>query len=104
MWIYMELIDELRPGLVIETGTYRGGSALYIADRLETIGSGQGVTVAVNKPPHPPPTPRPPSPNGSATDPAIVAKIAAMVPEGSSVLVILDSDHSQAHVADELEA
>ena len=40
MWIYMELIDELAPGLVIETGTYRGGSALYIADRLETIGAG----------------------------------------------------------------
>jgi cephalosporin hydroxylase len=104
MWIYMELIDQLEPGLVIETGTYRGGSALYIADRLETIGAGNVVTVDVNEPPNPPAHPRLTYLTGSSTDPAIVEKIAAMAPEGQPVLVILDSDHSQAHVAAELEA
>ena len=104
MWVYMELIDELAPGLVIETGTYRGGSALYLADRLETIGAGNVVTVDVNEPPNPPAHPRLTYLTGSSSDPEIVAKIAAMVPEGSPVLVILDSDHSQAHVAAELEA
>ena len=104
MWIYMELIDELEPGLVIETGTYRGGSALYIADRLETIGAGNVVTVDVNEPPNPPQHPRLTYLTGSSTDPEIVEKIAGMIPEGSPVLVILDSDHSRDHVAAELEA
>jgi cephalosporin hydroxylase len=104
MWIYMELIDELAPGLVIETGTYRGGSALYIADRLETIGAGNVVTVDVNEPPNPPQHPRLTYLTGSSTDPTIVEKIAGMIPEGSPVLVILDSDHSRDHVAAELEA
>ena len=104
MWIYMELIDELAPGLVIETGTYRGGSALYIADRLETIGAGNVVTVDVNEPPHPPQHPRLTYLTGSSSDPEIVAKIAGMIPEGSPVLVILDSDHSRDHVLAELEA
>ena len=80
MWIYMELIDNLEPGLVIETGTYRGGSALYIADRLETIGSGNVVTVDVNEPPHPPQHPRITYLTGSSTDPAVVDKIAGMIP------------------------
>ncbi len=104
MWIYMELIDELMPGLVIETGTFRGGSALYIADRLETIGAGNVVTVDVNEPPKPPQHPRLTYFTGSSTDPAIVAEIAAMIPQGSPVLVILDSDHSRDHVYAELEA
>jgi cephalosporin hydroxylase len=104
MWIYMELIDSLEPGLVIETGTYRGGSALYIADRLETIGAGNVVTVDVNEPPHPPQHPRLTYLTGSSSDPEIVAKIASMIPEGSPVLVILDSDHSRDHVYAELEA
>ena len=97
-------IDELAPGLVIETGTYRGGSALYIADRLETIGAGNVVTVDVNEPPNPPQHPRLTYFTGSSTDPAIVEKIAGMIPEGTPVLVILDSDHSRDHVAAELEA
>jgi len=104
MWIYMELIDQLAPGLVIETGTYRGGSALYLADRLETIGAGNVVTVDVNEPPHPPEHPRLTYLTGSSTDPTIVEKIAGMIPQGSAVLVILDSDHSRDHVAAELAA
>lgn len=104
MWVYMELIDQLEPGLVIETGTYRGGSALYIADRLETIGAGNVVTVDVNEPPKPPEHPRITYLTGSSTDPAIVDKIAGMIPEGAPVLVILDSDHSRDHVAAELAA
>ncbi len=104
MWIYMELIDRLEPGLVIETGTYRGGSGLYLADRLETIDAGRVVTVDVNTPPHPPQHPRLTYLTGSSTDPEVVAQIAAMIPPGTPVLVILDSDHSRDHVAAELEA
>jgi cephalosporin hydroxylase len=104
MWVYMELIDQLEPGLVIETGTFRGGSALYLADRLETIGAGRVVTVDVNEPPKPPQHDRLTYLTGSSTDPEIVAAIAAMIPEGAPVLVILDSDHSRDHVAAELEA
>jgi hypothetical protein len=40
---------------------------------------------------------------GSSTDPAIVAKLAERA-KGKKVMVILDSDHRQSHVAQELEA
>ena len=58
MWVYQELIDELRPGLVVETGTYRGGSALFLADRLETSGRGEVVTIDIGVRPDLPEHPR----------------------------------------------
>jgi len=104
MWVYQELIDDLRPGLVIETGTFRGGSAAFIADRLELAGHGQVVTIDVDVQPDRPQHPRLTYLTGSSVDPDILADVTTRVVPGSPVLVILDSDHSQKHVAAELRA
>ncbi|RWX20665.1 cephalosporin hydroxylase family protein, partial [Rhizobium leguminosarum] len=39
---------------------------------------------------------------GPSTSAETMAKVKASIPEGASVMVILDSDHSKAHVLDEL--
>jgi cephalosporin hydroxylase len=36
--LYLQLLQRLRPGTVIEVGTYEGGSALWFADMMATIG------------------------------------------------------------------
>jgi cephalosporin hydroxylase len=41
---------------------------------------------------------------GSSIDSAVVAKVKALVEEGESVLVLLDSCHTKNHVTQELEA
>lgn len=104
MWVYQELVDELRPGLVIETGTYRGGSALFLADRLEIAGHGQVVSIDIDVQPDRPEHPRLTYLTGSSVAPDILEQVRALVPQDSPVLVVLDSDHSQAHVAAELRA
>lgn len=104
MWVYQELIDDLKPGLVIETGTFRGGSALFIADRLQLAGRGQVVTIDVDVQPNRPQHPRLTYLTGSSTDPAILAQVRERIDPALPVLVILDSDHSAGHVAAELEA
>lgn len=105
LWVYGELLDTLRPGLVVETGTFRGGSALFLADRLETLGHGRVVTVDIDVQPDRPSHDRLTYLEGSSVDPAILAEITALTPsDGSPVLVILDSDHSEAHVTAELAA
>lgn len=38
---YQMIVSELRPDLIIEIGTHRGGSALYFADLLKNLGSGE---------------------------------------------------------------
>ena len=41
---------------------------------------------------------------GSSTDSAILNQVKSLVSPGEVVLIILDSNHTKAHVADELEA
>ena len=103
LWVYQEIVAETRPELIVETGTYRGGSAFFLASVCDLLGEGEVVSIDVEQvradyPDHP----RIRYLGGrSSTDPHVVAEIRARA-EGKRVLVILDSDHSQAHVEAEL--
>lgn len=45
--IYQMIIQEVKPDLIIEIGTWQGGSALYLADILELHGKGELHTIDV---------------------------------------------------------
>ncbi len=45
--MYQMIIFEIKPDLIIEIGTMKGGSALYLADILDTIGKGEVHTIDV---------------------------------------------------------
>src|SRR5258705_10459784 len=45
LWVYQEIISEIRPALIIETGTRFGGSALFMAHILDIIGKGEILTI-----------------------------------------------------------
>ena len=104
LWVYQELLWELRPGLIIETGTAHGGSGLYLASLCETIGSGEVVSVDIGEWPDRPAHPRLTYVVASSTDPAVVAQLAERAAGAGTVLVVLDSDHSRDHVLTELRA
>lgn len=104
LWTIQETLAEVRPELLIETGTNRGGSSMFYANLFDLMGQGRIVTVDVEKL-HDRSHPRITYLLGSSTDAAIVGKIAAMVGEVKGpVMVILDSDHSEGHVRRELDA
>lgn len=100
--LYQEIIACFRPDVVIETGTWRGGSALFFADICELIGHGQvmSVDIAVNEVPG---HPRLTYTCGDSVAPQTVGLVNAWA-DGRTGLVILDSDHSKAHVLAELDA
>jgi cephalosporin hydroxylase len=105
LWVYQEIMAETRPELVVETGTWRGGSALYLASICDLLGEGEIVSIDVapmrdDYPQHPRVTYLA---GRSSTDPEVVEEVRARA-QGRRTLVILDSDHSQAHVEDELAA
>lgn len=103
LWTIQETLSEIRPALLIETGTNRGGSSMFYAQLFDLMGQGRIVTVDVEKL-HDRSHPRITYLLGSSTDQAVVGKIAAMVAEaGGPVMVILDSDHSEGHVRRELD-
>jgi cephalosporin hydroxylase len=105
LWVYQEIMVETRPELIVETGTYRGGSAFYLASICDLLGVGEIVSIDVEPirdeyPAHPRITY---FGGRSSTDPAVVAEVRARA-AGKRTLVVLDSDHSQTHVEAELAA
>jgi cephalosporin hydroxylase len=115
LWLFQELINRLRPDLLVETGTFLGGSAFYYASLFDLMGQGEVVTIDVwsgercaQERKQPPQRVRPAHPRitylqGSSTEPAIFAEVRRRAEKARTVLVTLDSDHSMKHVAAELE-
>jgi cephalosporin hydroxylase len=107
-WIMQEIIVEVKPDFIIETGTGAGGTALFYATVLEKVSpSGKIITLDIN--PHDPRVTsfaawreRVEFIKASSVEPGIVQAIAARV-KGKNVLVTLDSDHRKAQVLRELE-
>lgn len=110
LWMMQQVMYELQPEVVIETGTFLGGSALYWAQVLDNLGLSRSrvftvdltdfaktaetftlwkkyVTLHV----------------GSSTDRKIVDDIGRAA-KGRRTIVTLDSDHHMEHVLNELHA
>jgi cephalosporin hydroxylase len=102
LWVYQEILEELRPQLIIESGTAHGGSAFYLASICDLLGSGEIVTIDVEVKPGRPVHPRITYIHGSSVDGDVIAQVQARLPATGNVLVILDSDHGAAHVEREL--
>jgi len=101
LWIYQEILFENKPDFIVETGTYQGGSAMFLATMLELLGKGKVITIDISQSETRPRHPRIIYLTGSSTDRDLFDRVRGVV-EGASVMVILDSDHSKQHVLDEL--
>lgn len=102
LWVQQEIIFETKPDLLIETGTFSGGSAMFYASLFDLMGHGEIVSVDLDPQPNLPTHPRVTYLLGSSVDPDIVANLRERA-AGKKVMMILDSDHSEAHVRKELD-
>ncbi len=106
-----EVIYDVKPDVIIETGVAHGGSLIFYASLCKAMGRGRIIGIDIEI--------RPANRSaieshelanyinliiGSSTDPAIVGQVQSLVEPTESVLVILDSNHTKQHVADELLA
>ena len=107
-----ELIWDIKPDLIIETGVARGGSVIFYASMLELIG-GAGKVVGVdidirdhtrNRIEAHPMYKRVTLLEGSSTDKKIVEEVGRLAEGCKKVLVILDSMHTHEHVLEEIRA
>lgn len=106
-----EVVFDLRPDVIVETGIHLGGSLLFHATLCEALGHGRVIGIdrqidtetraalMTHRLSH-----RIAMVEGDSTAPATVAIVRSQVQAGQSVMVILDSDHSCAHVLRELDA
>lgn len=114
---FQEMIWEIKPDLIIETGIAHGGSLVFSASMLallETFGLVENplvVGIDIEIRPH----------NrkaleehpafrwiqiieGSSIDPSVIHKVAKIAEKKTKVMVFLDSDHTHTHVLGELHA
>jgi cephalosporin hydroxylase len=106
-----ETIFAVRPDVIVETGIAHGGSLVFYASLCKAMSRGRVVGVDIEIRPH----------NrkaieehfladaitlieGSSIDPATVARVRAQIRPDERVIVLLDSNHTKAHVLGELEA
>jgi cephalosporin hydroxylase len=106
LWNYQEIFTERRIEWVVETGSAHGGSALYFADLLGLAGGpGRVITIdishaALQLRQHP----RIDFVLASSGAEETAKRVAQMLPaQRGPLFMILDSDHSKAHVLRELE-
>lgn len=103
LWIYQEIMHEIKPDVIIETGTASGGSALFLATLCDLLGGGAVITVDIEEGPGRPSHDRICYLKGSSTSPEIFQQVRSRVKPRDTVLVILDSNHTKDHVYQEME-
>ncbi len=104
LWQYQEIVHDLRPDLIIETGTAFGGSALFLAHTMDLVGHGRVITVDLQPHDGRPQHDRITYIAGSSTDAGIVAPVLEAAAKSKTVMVILDSDHRRDHVLAEMRS
>jgi len=126
-WALQELVWEIRPDVIVETGIAHGGSLIYSASMLALLdlceAAEAGEVVDPRQPKRRvvgididirahnraaieahPMAPRIKMIEGSSVAPDVVAQVREAVGDATRVLVCLDSNHTHDHVLAELEA
>ncbi len=106
-----QLIWDLKPDLIIETGVAHGGSSVMYASFLELIGHGKVISIDIEIRPHNraaleahPMIKRIELIESSSVAPETVAYVKEQAAKAKTVLVVLDSNHTHEHVFAELQA
>lgn len=105
-----EIIWDVKPDLIIETGIAHGGSIIYYASILELIGKGEVLGIDIDIREHNraeiekhPMSKRITMLQGSAISEEIIEKVRSFAAGKKTVMVCLDSNHTHDHVLNELK-
>lgn len=106
-----EIIWEVKPDLIIETGIARGGSLIFSASMLEMInedGHILGIDIDIRKEnrlaiENHPLNKRITMLEGSSVDKDIAEKVYKVAQNKKKILIVLDSNHTHEHVKKELD-
>ena len=105
-----EIIWEIKPDLIIETGIAHGGSLIYYASLLELIGNGEVLGIDIDIRAHNkaeiekhPMYKRIKMIEGSAISEETLSQVKLAAEGKQKILVCLDSNHTHEHVLRELE-
>tara|TARA_Y100001949_G_C15931542_1_gene305880 strand:+ start:189 stop:992 length:804 start_codon:yes stop_codon:yes gene_type:complete len=108
LWIYQEILIKTKPDIIIETGTNEGGTTLFLANICDIMDNGEIITIDISSPNEKPKHKRIHYIQGDATSKKTITKIQQLVDKldnnsDTKIMVILDDEHSENHVFQEME-
>ncbi len=99
LWVYQELLYEIKPDVILEIGNYTGGSTYAFAHFCDIMGKGRVISVDITDENH--------DPNpllqehervqwiiADATQPNVVETVKSMIEPHERVFIIEDSSHT----------
>ena len=105
-----EVIFDVKPDILIETGVAHGGSLIFYASLFKAMGKGRviGVDIEIRPKNRAAIEAHPLAESitlieGSSTADETLRLVESMIGPGMTVMVVLDSNHSKAHVTEELK-
>lgn len=106
-----EVIYKVRPDVIVETGVAHGGSLIYYASLCKALGKGRviGIDIEIRKANRAAIEAHELAPlialvEGNSAASETVERVQRLIKPGETVLVVLDSCHTRAHVSAELHA
>ena len=110
LWMIVEILQRVRPALLVETGTHRGGSASFYADIMRILGlDATIITIDLNpKWSFDPRSKNIVSVIGYSTDSEVVGRVERAAKEAldrkpGPGMLLLDSAHDKANVLSEMQ-
>lgn len=106
LWIYQELIFDLKPDLIIEIGSAHGGSTLWLAHQLDLLGDDKAkvLSLDIDRTPYIASHPRITEITGDSASQEIVDQVKPFRDAASVVLVLHDGNHTAEGVTKDLQA
>lgn len=108
--LMQELIFDVQPDIIIETGIAHGGSLIYYASMMELLNKGKVIGVDIEIREHNrkvieahPLFKRIEMIEGDSVSDETIKEVRKRIPKNSKVVVCLDSDHTKARVFKELQ-
>lgn len=102
VWIYQEIIYDVRPDIIIEIGSMEGGSTLYFANLLDIIGKGIVISIDIHRTMYSVKHDRIVVITGDSSSQEVISKVCELS-EGKSVLIVHDGDHHKEQVLRDLQ-
>ena len=106
-----EVIYQVKPDVILETGIAHGGSLIYYASLCVAMGKGRVIGIDIEIRPNNRKaieehrlSPLISLIEGSSVDPGVIQRVGERIGPAETVLVLLDSNHLKDHVLGELEA
>ena len=109
--VFQEIVNKVRPDVIVECGVARGGSILFWSSMLELFhkeGIVIGVDIEIKT--HTQEAIKDSLFNnriklieGDSTDVSTLNKVKSLIPKDKKVMIVLDSNHTESHVLKELD-